>query len=302
VTFGEALAETSRALAGAGIADAPREALLLLELATGRNREEWYRDRPRLTPAAVSRLRSLTARRRRREPFAYLRGWQEFCGLRLAVSRACLVPRPETETLVQAALTMVPRRPGAVVDVGTGSGAVALAMAAAGDPAWEVLGVDVSPAALAVAQANARALGLAERVAFRASSLLEDVGGPLVAVVANLPYVGADDAVDPEVWWEPPDALFAGRDGLGLMAALMPQAAARLEPGGLLLLEVGASQAKAVARLMEAAGFTDVGTACDLAGVPRVVWGWCDGHGGGPDDFRGRLAGAPGGRAADDPD
>jgi release factor glutamine methyltransferase len=286
--------ETSAALGDAGIPDAAREALLLLELAAGRPREEWYREEPDLSPADVAALRALVERRRRREPFAYLRGWQEFWGMRLNVSPACLVPRPDTETLVEVALRVVPRRAGQVVDVGTGSGAVILALARSGPPSWRLMGVDRSPEALRVAAGNRSMLGLDARVSVRASDLLEAVECPLLGVVANLPYVGDGESVEPEVRWEPRSAVFAGPDGLALVARLIDQAVPKMEPGGVVALEVGAGQSEAVRRLMDAAGLRDGGVERDLAGLPRVVWGRCDGGGtGGPNHGRGVEGASP---------
>jgi release factor glutamine methyltransferase len=215
----------------------------------------------------------LTRRRAAREPMAYLRGCQEFYGLGILVNRAVLVPRPETETLVEVALQAIPPAPGVVVDVGTGSGAVALALAVYGPPTWEILGVDVSPAALLTAALNRARLRQTRRVTLFRSDLLAAVPGLLSAVVANLPYVADADAVDPEVRHEPAEAVFAGPDGLRLIRRLIDEAVARLRPGGPLLLEVGIGQAATVRRWMEEAGFSGVAIERDGAGVPRVVWG-----------------------------
>ena len=210
----------------------------------------------------------MVRRRLRREPVAYILGCKGFRNIELAVDRRVLVPRPETELLVELALELGPRR---ILDVGTGSGAIALAIAAE-LPGCEVLATDTSAAALDVARANAGRLGLADRVEFHGTMLpLEPPRLDLVA--ANLPYVAEGEwaGLEPEVTeWEPREALLAGHDGLDVIRALVPVAAA-VAPA--LALEVGAGQAPAVSELLFEAGFATVETRPDLAGIPRVVWG-----------------------------
>jgi release factor glutamine methyltransferase len=265
----DALGGAVDALAAAGV-DSPRlDAELLLAEATG-----W--DRARLAAApeagvpadAARRFGEMVRRRLRREPVAYILGRKGFRHIELEVDRRVLVPRPETELLVELALELRPRR---VLDMGTGSGAVALAIA---DelPGCELLASDTSDAALEVARANACRLGLAERVEFEATMLpLEPPR--LDLVVANLPYVAEADwaELQPEVTeWEPREALLAGPDGLDVIRAAVA-VAATVAPS--LALEVGAGQAPAVSELLFAAGFAAVETRPDLAGIPRVVWG-----------------------------
>ena len=265
----EALGSAADALAAAGV-EAPRlDAELLLGGAAG-----WDRARLAAEPeasvsaAAARRFGEMVRRRLRREPVAYILGSKGFRHIELEVDRRVLVPRPETELLVELALELRPRR---VLDMGTGSGAIALAIA---DelPGCELLATDTSDAALEVARANAARLGLAERVEFHATMLpLEPP--PLDLIVANLPYVAEADwaGLEPEVTeWEPREALLAGPDGLDVIRAAIPVAAAAAPS---LALEVGAGQAPVVSELLFAAGFATVETRPDLAGIPRLVWG-----------------------------
>jgi release factor glutamine methyltransferase len=248
-------------LAERGLGNARREAEWIFGETLGLSRMELFLqfDRP-LTEDEVARLRALVARRGRREPLAYVLGSQDFRGLRLRVSPAVLVPRPETEELVERVLAGLPAA-ARVLDVGTGSGAIALALRQA-RPDAIVLAVDLSPEALAVARANAEALGLA--VEFRQGDLAVGIDGPFAAVVANLPYIAEDERAqcDPETAYEPALALFAGVDGLDCIRRLVADARRLLAPGGLLWLEHGWSQAGAVATLaaahgLECTAFTD---------------------------------------------
>jgi release factor glutamine methyltransferase len=235
-------------LADKGLGNARREAEWIFGETLGLTRMELFLqfDRP-LTEDEVVRLRALVARRGRREPLAYVLGSQDFRGLRLRVSPAVLVPRPETEELVERVLAELPAAARAL-DVGTGSGAIALALRQARADAT-VLAVDISPEALAVARANAEALGLA--VDFRQGDLAAGIDGPFAAVVANLPYIAESERpqCDPETAFEPAQALFAGADGLDCIRRLVADARRLLAPGGLLWLEHGWRQAEAVAAL-----------------------------------------------------
>ena len=202
------------------------------------------------------------------EPMQYILGEQEFYGLALKVSRAVLIPRPETELLVEAVLARAAA--GArVVDVGTGSGAIAIALAVhlAGAEVWAV---DVSAEALGVAVANAEAHGVS--VKFVESDLLAGVAGEFDVVVSNPPYVCAGEGLHPQVGeWEPGGALFAGEDGLDVYRRLVPEAWGRLKLGGWLALEIGFGQGEALREMM--AGWSGVEVLRDLAGVERVVVG-----------------------------
>lgn len=258
-------------LARAGVPHPERETPLLLAAALGIPKEALYRDRPEVDDAAWDRLEAWAARRARREPMAYVLGHQEFFGLDLVVTPRVLVPRPATETLVATALAEIPARDGRVVDVGVGSGAVALALARHGFGGWRVEGVDSDLQALALAQANRERVGV--RARFYPSDLLAQVEGGLLAVVANLPYVGQSDPVDPEVRFEPARAVFGGARGPELILRLVGQLMGKLDPGGLALLEVGAGQAADVAQALTEAGLTVAPPVADADGIARVVWG-----------------------------
>ena len=208
------------------------------------------------------------------EPIQYITGVQEFYGLALAVTPAVLIPRPETELLVEAVLGRLPRAGVLrVADVGTGSGAIAIALA------WHlaearVVAIDCSAEALVVARRNAAAHGVEERIEFVEGDLLGGLaaGAPLDAVVSNPPYIPEDDRAGLERQvreFEPGLALFAGQDGMAMYDRLLPQAWARLQPGGLLALEIGAGQREAVARRLGA--WAGVQFLEDLRGIPRTV-------------------------------
>ena len=241
------------------------DADVLLAHTLGVSRADLYADSARsMTEEELLRFRSLVARRSAGEPVAYLVGRRDFRWISLSVDPRVLIPRPETEHLVEAALGLPS---GArVVDVGTGSGAVALALASE-RPDLEVVAVDVSAAALDVAQANASALGLA--VTFAGGDLLDEVVGPVDAVVSNPPYVRDSEELPVDVAsFEPSLALRAGADGLDVFRRLVPAAAAR---SPFLALEVGAGQAGAVAELCREAGYAEIEVVPDLAGIERVV-------------------------------
>jgi release factor glutamine methyltransferase len=265
----DALSGATDALAASGV-DSPRlDAELLLSEATGWDRARLVAEPEAGVPADAARRFGETVRRRlRREPLAYILGHKGFRSIQLAVDRRVLVPRPETELLVELALELRPRR---VLEMGTGSGAVALAIA---DelPGCDVIATDTSAVALEVARANAERLGLAERIELVEAMLPPDPG-ELDLIVANLPYVAETEwgGLEPEVTvWEPREALLAGADGLDVLRAAIPVAATAAPA---LALEVGAGQAPAVGALLFEAGFAMVEARPDLAGIPRVVWG-----------------------------
>lgn len=275
----EALAASTDALRAAGIEDPRLDAELLLAEATGWSRAELAADPEREVPApAARRFGELVRRRLRREPFAYIVGRRGFRHLELAVDPRVLIPRPETELLVELALEL---RPSSVLDVGTGSGAIALA-AAEELPGCAVTATDTSLAALEVARANAERLGLGERVELIEGTLPE--GRSFDLVLANLPYVAESEwsSLQPEVTeWEPCEALLAGPDGLDAIRAFLGRLRTSSPPwrtkaksaGMVLALEVGEGQAGAVGKLMGEAGFSEVDVRKDLAGIERVVVG-----------------------------
>lgn len=260
-------------LAERGSPSARLDADLLLAHTLGVERLALYTDPERpLVAAELARMRALLGRRGRREPLAYLTGRRAFRRLEIRVGPAVLVPRPETETLVEWALERA--APGArVLDWGTGSGAIALALAGEG-PGLAVSGLERSPEALAVARANGARLGL--DVEWLASDGFDAVSGRRFdLVVANPPYLSEADlaAAPPELAHEPRQALVAGPTGLEAIAALVGEAPAVLAPGGWLMVEVGDGQAEAALRLLGSAGFAETGRRDDLAGIARVVGG-----------------------------
>ncbi|HEX6753566.1 MAG TPA: peptide chain release factor N(5)-glutamine methyltransferase [Solirubrobacterales bacterium] len=263
----EALSAAVDALRAAGVGEPRLDAELLLCEATG-----WDRARlavnpdEEIPPTAARRFGEMVRRRLRREPVAYILGRRGFRHVELAVDPRVLIPRPETELLVELALEMAPRR---VLDIGTGSGAIALAVA--GElPECEVVATDTSSAALEVARANAERLGLAGRIELVEGALPDS--GEFDLVLANLPYVSEAEwgDLEPEVTeWEPREALLAGPDGLDAIRALLD-----VRPvTRCLALEVGKGQAEAVGGLMREAGFDRIEARKDLAGVERVVVG-----------------------------
>jgi release factor glutamine methyltransferase len=266
----DALDSALIAITAAGC-DTPRlDAELLLADAMGVDRAAIVSDPGReLTPQQARRFQTYAMRRAQREPVAYILGTKGFRTIDLLVDSRVLIPRPETEHLVEAALELP--HGARVADVGTGSGAVALALKAE-RPDLEVIATDASPEALAVARANAERLGL--DVQLLAGDLLESVEGPLDAVLSNPPYVAEAERVSlaPDITrHEPEMALYAGEDGLSLIRRLAPAAAA--SGASLLALEVGFGQAGVVAEIVRKAGFPDIRVIADLAGIERVVAG-----------------------------
>jgi release factor glutamine methyltransferase len=222
-----------------------------------------------------TRFAALCLRRAAGEPFAYLVGEREFHGLRLAVSPAVLVPRPDTETLVDWALERLAEMPAnaqpSVIDLGTGSGAIALAVRHR-CPTAQVTALDTSPAALAQAQANATRLGLPVR--FLLSDWWQAVAGQhFDLVLSNPPYIAGDDPHLPSLAHEPLLALTPGGDGLDALRQIVAGAPAHLRPGGWLLLEHGWDQSEAVQQMLRDAGFSAIATRRDLAGQARCTGG-----------------------------
>ena len=268
-----AASQTTPLLRAAGIPDAAFEAELLVRAAGGLTRTEFFA-RVELSNTAQRRMDALVARRLAREPFAYIDGKREFYGLDFEVTPAVLVPRPETELLVEIGIEAVRARPGAtVLDIGTGSGCVAIAVAhtlSSQGVTARFIGTDLSASALAVASRNAATNGVA--VEFVNSDLASAVGHTDV-VLANLPYIPSAQIVwlEPEVrQWEPRLALDGGDDGLDLVRRLILDCDRRLRPT-LLAVEVGAGQALAVASWSSALAGCSATVSKDLAGIERVV-------------------------------
>lgn len=265
----EALGAATDALAAVGVETPRIDAEILLEGVTGRGRAELIADRMATIAPGEARAYSEAVRRRlRREPVAYILGSKGFRHIDLSVDQRVLIPRPETEMLVELALEL---KPGSVLEIGTGSGAVALAVADE-VPGCRVEATDTSADALEVAGANAQALGLLDRVQFTLGTW--PAAGEFDLILANLPYVAEDGPVAAGVAeWEPGEALFAGPDGLDVLRdvlAALPGSGSRAPVIG---LEIGFDQADSVSRLVIAAGFARVDVRQDLAGVDRVVVG-----------------------------
>lgn len=270
-----AVGELLREAAGLPGESAQRDAEILLAHCLQRSRTWLYTWPERaVDPAEARRYRDLLARRAAGEPVAYLTGEREFWGLALRVTPDTLIPRPDTETLVEWALELPLPGTAEVVDLGTGSGAIALALASE-RPHWRITGVDRSQAALAVARGNGERL-LPGRVHWCRSDWFADLpAGRFDLIVSNPPYVAAADPhlQQGDLRFEPPQALAAGADGLADIRRLIAAAPDRLHAGGWLLLEHGFDQSAAVCELLCAAGFEAVTTRRDLAGLPRVSGG-----------------------------
>jgi release factor glutamine methyltransferase len=269
-------AQIAARLGAAGIEDARSEAWLLLAAATGRERAALIAGGPeRLGAEQQARLGELIRRRRAREPVAYILGDKEFWSLRFEVGPGVLIPRPETETVVEAVLAQLPDRARALrlLDLGVGSGCLLLALLSE-LPHATGLGVDDSAAALAVAGRNAERLGLAARADFRQGRWGEGLQEAFDVIVSNPPYVaeGEWDHLAPEIrGFEPRAALVAGPDGLAAYRALAPDCARLLARGGLCALEVGFGQGDAVAGLLAAQGLIAIERRRDLAGIERCL-------------------------------
>jgi release factor glutamine methyltransferase len=278
-TLSDLLAKTAGFFEGKGIATGRLDAELLLGEVLGLDRLHLYTafDRP-MTEAELDAYRVLVKRRARREPVAYILGRREFYGRTFAVDPSVLIPRPDTEVLVDEILERLPEgAAGVVADYGTGSGAIALTLAAE-RPGLKVLGLDISPQALSAAKANAKTLELSDRVGFVHSDGLDSMPrrftGELLALVSNPPYIpeGDRESLMPEVRdHEPHTALFAGADPLVHYRRIASQGAEWLAPGGFVSVEVGAGQAADVSALFEAAGWSDIAVRSDLARHARVV-------------------------------
>ena len=276
------LRQAAARLAEAGSPTARLDAEVLLCHVLGVDRTWLYTWGDRTAEAAaIAHFDALLARRGAGEPVAYLTGEREFWGLCLATESSTLIPRPDTETLVEAALEKAALAPGRLLDLGTGTGAIALALASE-RPGWAVLGVDLRAEAVALATRNAERLGITN-AEFRQSDWFSALGQEGQAgerfdlIVSNPPYLADDDPhlARGDVRFEPVSALVAGEDGLADLHHLVRTARAHLVPGGWLLLEHGAEQGAAVREALVAAGYRGVASRRDLAGHERVsLGGW----------------------------
>jgi release factor glutamine methyltransferase len=273
-TIRELLGPAREYLEGKGVPSPKLDAEYLLAHVLGVPRLELYLDHDRaLEPAQVDSLRELVRRRGRREPLAYVLGSWSFYGLELHCDARALVPRPETEILVERCLALLEGSAApAIVDVGTGTGAIALALAAR-LPEASVTAIDLSPDALALAAENAALNGLADRVELLQGDLLAPVAGRRFDLIAsNPPYIAEGETVDPEVsGHEPALAVFADDAGRAILERLAADAQAALRPGGHLVVELAEGQAPWLAERLAGGGYDEIEATRDLRGVERVV-------------------------------
>jgi len=264
---------------GAGVEAPEVDARALLGHALRLDRAQLIAQADRiLEPREIDMVSALAARRLRREPVSRILGTKEFWSMPLTVTPDVLVPRPDTETVIEAALDLVVRgglrmEKLRLLDIGTGSGALLLALLSE-LPHATGLGTDISAAALSVARANAERLGFAGRCTFAACDIAAGVGGPFDLIVSNPPYVARGDiaALAPEVSdYDPAVALDGGTDGLDLYRVIAGEARRLLAPGGRLIVELGAGQEPPVRALFTKSGLTDRGARNDLAGIPRAL-------------------------------
>ena len=272
------LDEAAQALERAGVESPRRNAEALLARAMGVDRSSILAGSVTPDEAQTLAFSNLCHRRLAREPLEYLLGQVDFCGLSLACDRRALIPRPETEDLVELAVRNLRKGPPSsrvlrIADLGTGSGAIALALKTR-IPQAQVIGTDLSPDASSLALENARSLYLA--VDFRPGPDLKPLDGRFDALVANPPYVTESEFQDlmPEVRdWEPRTALVGGSEGTEVLERWIGAAPASLAPGGWLAVEIGHTQAARVAGFFQSAGFSDITTTLDFAGIGRFVSG-----------------------------
>jgi len=246
----------------------------LLAHALGRKRIDLYLEfEHALTESELAPLRDLVKRRSQGEPLQHLLGTVEFCGLTFLCDKRAMVPRPETEELVELLKSEIQNPESKIVDVGTGSGVIALSLAAK-FPEAEILAVDISEDALALARENAARLSFADRIRFLKRNLLEDVEGSFDLIVANLPYVSTQDrhTLSREVLHDPAVAVFANGRGDELVRELIAQAPSRLSPGGVLALEIGIGQSDALFSVLAEKKYRDIYSKNDYSGVTRFLF------------------------------
>jgi len=278
VTLHARVAAARQRLRDAGIPpdEADLDARLLAEHLLGWDAARFFTDSGDAEPAGFApRYEALVARREAREPIAYITGLQQFWDLSFEVSPAVLIPRPESELIVEAALEAVPaREPRTIADICTGSGCLAVAIARE-RPNARLVATDISDAALDIARRNAARHGVGARIRLVPPDLFDKVAGPFDVIVSNPPYVPARDrdTLPPEVRdHEPAAALFAGDDGLEVVRRMLPQLPPRLKPGATAMFEIGFGQADAVEQLISATpGLRIVAVRRDLRGIPRTA-------------------------------
>lgn len=275
MTLLDLIQKTTAFFEKSGVPDARLDVELLLAHVLDLKRMDLYLQFERvLSEAELDRLRPLVRRRATREPLQHLVGTVEFCGLQLAVTPQALIPRPETEGLVEKALHLLDRPAATVLDMGTGTGAIALAIARA-RPAARCVAIDLSEEALALARVNGEKHGLLSRVDFRPGNLFEPLKPDerFDLIVSNPPYIPSDDipGLQPEVRFDPVLALNGGADGLEMIRKLAAGAGIFLKEGGWLVMEIGHRQAPAVRELLKATGWQAVEFEKDFQGMDRVA-------------------------------
>jgi len=246
----------------------------LLAHVLGRKRIELYLEFERdLTESELAPLRDLVKRRGEGEPLQHLLGTVEFCGHVFLCDKRAMVPRPETEELVELLKSQIRNSKSRILDVGTGSGVIALALAMK-FPEAEIFAVDISDDALALGRENAAILNLSDRVRFVKSDLLENVEGCFEVIVANLPYISTQDrqSLSREVLHDPEVALFASAQGDELVRELIAQAPSQLRPGGMLALEIGIGQSEALLSALAEKNYRDISFKNDYSGVKRFLF------------------------------
>jgi release factor glutamine methyltransferase len=272
------LNESIKALDAAEIPSARLDAEVLLSFCLGCDRLEFYKNPDMIIgETQIAVFRNLIARRLQWEPVAYITGRKEFWSFTLEVNNSVLIPRPDTEIIVEETINICRKIDSSeikILDIGTGSGAIAIALASEITVA-KIVATDISLEALNMAQKNAAALGLKEKIDFRSGDLFEPVNGFFDIIVSNPPYIAAEEYEKLPAGvknYEPREALLAGKSGLEFYEKLIYQTAGFLQKNGWLLLEIGAKQEAGVRGIMEAAGFYDnIEMRRDYAGLPRVI-------------------------------
>jgi release factor glutamine methyltransferase len=275
MTVLEVLQSTAAYFQKHGIENPRLNAEHLLAHVLGQSRMGLYLEFERLlTENELFPLRELVKRRGQGEPLQHLLGTVEFCGKTFAIDNRAMVPRPETEELVELLASDISHQRSEirVIDVGTGSGVIALSLAVK-FPSAEIVAVDMSEEALALARENAARIGVAGRVRFQRSNLLEDIDGRFDLIVANLPYIASRDrsSLSREVLHDPEVALFGGETGAELIRRLIDEAPSRLKPGSLLALEIGLNQNEGLLELLRQKNYHDIELKRDYSSIPRFL-------------------------------
>ncbi len=266
-------------LQNAGVENARRELTLLIAFVQNRPYSDVFFD-PNLSAEDYGRLVPLLQRRCKGEPLSKITGQREFWSLLFKVTADTLDPRPDSETIIQAVLNYFPAQHQTLklIDFGAGTGCLLLS-ALSEYPNGVGVGVDISDAALAVAQQNAQQLGLSQRASFVQSNWAENLQGEFDILISNPPYIGLSEPLETAVKeYDPPQALYGGEDGLEAYRALLPQLKRLMHPKSLAFIEIGQGQGDAVRSIGEEAGLICVSTYPDLAGIERVVVFWVDRH------------------------